>query len=183
VERLTGMQLSIPILNIPFFMGYLGYFILGYYLYHFDLPLKAKNILFNLGILSFFIAPVATYFVSVHSGVLDEMFYGNYSITTFFMAAGMFVYFKEKEDAMSAKVNHKLQMLIGSVSKASFSVYLIHLLIELIVSGGTEFQATVLEAALHLAVNISLIFIISYVTVKILNLNKAATYILFGGRG
>ncbi|BFH59594.1 acyltransferase [Paenibacillus azoreducens] len=183
VERLTGMQLSIPILNIPFFMGYLGYFILGYYLYHFDLPLKAKNILFNMGILSFFIAPVATYFVSVHSGVLDEMFYGNYSITTFFMAAGMFVYFKEKEDAMSAKVNHKLQMLIGSVSKASFSVYLIHLLIELIVSGGTEFQATVLEAALHLAVNISLIFIISYVTVKILNLNKAATYILFGGRG
>lgn len=183
VERLTGTGINIPLLNIPFFTGYLGYFILGYYLYHFNLPARMKNIMFNLGFLSFFIAPVATYLVSVYRGVLDEMFYGNYSITTFFMAVGMFIYFQSKEEALSAKVNHKVQILIGSVSKASFSVYLIHLLIELMVSGRTAFEASVLEAILGLLTNISLILMISYVTVKILNLNKATTYILFGGRG
>ncbi|NWL87978.1 acyltransferase [Paenibacillus sp. 79R4] len=183
VERLTGTGISIPLLNIPFFTGYLGYFILGYYLYHFDLPVRMKNRMFNLGVLSFFIAPVATYFVSVQRGVLDEMFYGNYSITTFCMAVGMFVYFQAKEEALNAKLNHKVQKLLGSISKASFSVYLIHLLIEMMVSGKTPLEASLLEAILGLLANIFLILIISYVTVKILNLNKVTTYILFGGRG
>lgn len=101
--RATDQYINIPIMNIPFFMGFLGYFILGYYLFHYELPPRAKNIVFNLGIVSFFLTPVATYFVSQRSGVLDEMFYGNYSITTFFMAAGMFIYFKEKEEQISEK--------------------------------------------------------------------------------
>ena len=183
VFRATDQYINIPIMNIPFFMGFLGYFILGYYLFHYDLTPRAKNIVFNLGIVSFFLTPVATYFVSLRNGVLDEMFYGNYSITTFFMAAGMFIYFKEKEERISEKANHKIQKLISSVSKASFSIYLIHLLIEMLVSGRTEVQASVLEATLSLLVNIAAIFSISYITVKVLNLNKLVTYVLFGGRG
>lgn len=183
IFRATDQYINIPIMNIPFFMGYLGYFILGYYLFHFELPLKAKNYLYNLGIISFFIAPVATYFVSLRSGVLDEMFYGNYSITTFFMSVGLFIFFKEKEAAISHQVNHKVQKLISSVSRASFSIYLIHLLVEMMLSGRTGVDATFLEASLSLIVNISIIFGISYITVKVLNLSKAATYILFGGRG
>lgn len=183
VFRATDQYINIPIMNIPFFMGFLGYFILGYYLFHFELPLKAKNILYNLGIVSFFITPVATYFVSLRSGVLDEMFYGNYSITTFFMAVGLFIFFKEKEARISDQVNHKVQKLISSLSRASFSIYLIHLLVEMMLSGRTEIEATFLEASLSLIVNISIIFAISYITVKVLNLSKAATYILFGGRG
>ncbi|WP_176502562.1 acyltransferase, partial [Paenibacillus lautus] len=183
VFRATDQYINIPIMNIPFFMGFLGYFILGYYLFHFELPLKAKNILYNLGIVSFFITPVATYFVSLRSGVLDEMFYGNYSITTFFMAVGLFIFFKEKEARISDKVNHKVQKLISSLSRASFSIYLIHLLVEMMLSGRTEIEATFLEASLSLIVNITIIFAISYITVKVLNLSKTATYILFGGRG
>lgn len=181
--RATDQYIKIPIMDIPFFMGYLGYFILGYYLFHYELPLKAKNILYNLGIISFFLTPVATYFVSLRSGVLDEMFYGNYSITTFFMAVSLFIFFKEKETLISDNVNHKIQKLISSISKASFSIYLIHLLVEMMLSGRTELESTFFAASLSLVVNICIIFAISYVTVKVLNLSKTATYILFGGRG
>ena len=73
--------------------------------------------------------------------------------------------------------------MIGSISKASFSIYLIHLLVEMMLSGRTEVDATLPEAALRLLINIGIIFAISYVTVKVLNLSKTATYILFGGRG
>lgn len=183
VFRATEQYINIPIMNIPFFMGFLGYFILGHYLFHFNLPLKAKNLLYNLGIVSFFLTPVATYFASMHSGVLDEMFYGNYSITVFFMSVGLFIFFKEKEPHLSKSVNHKVQKLIGSISKASFSIYLIHLLVEMMLSGRTEVDASLPEAALRLLINIGIIFAISYVTVKVLNLSKTATYILFGGRG
>lgn len=183
VFRATEQYINIPIMNIPFFMGFLGYFILGHYLFHYDLPGRAKNLLYNLGIVSFFLTPVATYFASMHSGVLDEMFYGNYSITVFFMSVGLFIFFKEKEPRLSESVNHKVQKLIGSISKASFSIYLIHLLVEMMLSGRTEVDATLAEAALRLLINIGIIFAISYVTVKVLNLSKTATYILFGGRG
>ncbi|WP_028546416.1 acyltransferase [Paenibacillus taiwanensis] len=183
VFRLTDQYINIPILNIPFFTGFLGYFILGYYLFNFDLPDKWKNILYNLGIVSFFLTPVATYFASLHSGVLDEMFYGNYSITTFFMAVGMFVFFKEKEPAISEKTNHKVKKMISSLSKASFSIYLIHLLVDLLVSRRVEVEATMLQTSTSLIFNIFAIFSISYVTVKVLNLNKFITQILFGGRG
>ena len=70
------------------------------------------------------------------------MFYGNYSITTFFMAVGLFIFFKEKEARISDQVNHKIQKLISSVSRASFSIYLIHLLVEMMLSGRTEVEAT-----------------------------------------
>ncbi|WP_106767402.1 acyltransferase [Paenibacillus faecalis] len=183
VFRATDQHMYIPIMNIPFFMGYLGYFILGYYLFHYELSLKAKNLLYNLGIICFLLTPVATYFVSLQSGVLDEMFYSNYSITTFFMAVGLFIFFKEKEALIHDNVNYKVQKLISSISKASFSIYLIHLLVEMMLASRTDLEASFLEGSLNLVVNVGLIFVISYVTVKILNLSKVVTYILFGGRG
>lgn len=183
VFRVTDQYINIPIMNIPFFMGFLGYFILGYYLFHYNLPPKAKNILFNLGILSFFLAPVATYVVSLRNGVLDEMFYGNYSITTFFMATGLFIFFKEKEETISERTNYKVQKLISSMAKASFSIYLIHLMVEIMLSGRTEVDATFLGTSISITMNIAIIFTASYVTVKMLNLSKSITYLLFGGRG
>ncbi|WP_010491693.1 acyltransferase [Paenibacillus elgii] len=96
VFRVASESIYVPILNIPLFMGYLGYFILGYYLFHYELPAKVKSLLFNIGVLSFFVTPVATYFASFYSGVLDEMFYGNYSITTFSWRSGCFFTFKRK---------------------------------------------------------------------------------------
>ncbi|NEW09493.1 acyltransferase family protein [Paenibacillus sp. SYP-B3998] len=183
VFRVTSEYINIPITNIPLFMGYLGYFILGYYLFNYTIPLKAKNIFFNLGIISFCITPVATYFASLYSGTLDEMFYGNYSLTTFFMAIGTFIYFKEKETVISEKLNYKIKKMISSISKASFSIYLIHLLVELLVSRRAEIEATLLQTTFTLIFNVVIIFSISYITVKVLNLNKFITHVLFGGRG
>lgn len=182
VLRITSENLNIPIMNIPLFMGYLGYFILGYYLFHYEVSVKLKTVLYNLGVVSFFLAPVATYFASMHSGVLDEMFYGNYSITTFFMSAGVFLIFKEKDAAISAKMNNKVRRLVSSISKTSFSIYLIHLLIEIMVSKGAELDGSVIEITLTLLFDLWAVFVVSYVLVKILNLNKLVTEILFGGK-
>ncbi|WP_195571334.1 acyltransferase [Paenibacillus sp. 1001270B_150601_E10] len=183
VFQLSGNYFYMPILNIPFYTGYLGYFVLGYYLYNYEISLKARNLCFNLGIISLFITPIATYFVSLQDGVLDEMFYGNYSITTFFMAIGMFLYFKDKEPTFQTVINYKVKKMIGSVSKASFSIYLIHLLVEIIVAKRLDTEAAFLETTLRLLINIGTVLVVSYVTVKILQLSKVMTRILFGGRG
>ncbi|MDQ0088535.1 surface polysaccharide O-acyltransferase-like enzyme [Paenibacillus anaericanus] len=182
VFRVTSEYINIPITNIPFFMGYLGYFILGYYLFNYTVSMKAKNLFFNLGLISLFITPVATYFSSLYNGVLDEMFYGNYSLTTFFMAIGTFIYFKERDTAISEKLNYKVKKIISSVSKASFSIYLIHLLVEILVSRRAEIEATLIQSTSSLIFNVAIIFSISYITVKLLNLNKYITHVLFGGR-
>lgn len=183
ILQLTGEYFYTPLLTIPFFTGYLGYFVLGYYLYNYEIPLKARNLIFNLGIISFFLTPIATYFVSLQDGVLDEMFYGNYSITTFFMAIGMFLYFKEKETQLQASINYKVKKMIGSVSKASFSIYLIHLLVEIVVSQRLDTEATLLDSTWRLIINIGTVIALSYLSVKVLQLSKVVTRILFGGRG
>jgi surface polysaccharide O-acyltransferase-like enzyme len=183
IFRWTNHYIDISIMNIPMFMGFLGYFILGYYVYNYDLPIKWKNSLYNLGFISFFLTPILTYFASKHSGILDEMFYGNYSITTFFMAMAMFIYFKEKETSIHDKTNYKIKKIISSISKASFSIYLIHLLVELMVTQRIDVESTLLETLLSLLFNIIAIFTISYIAVKVLNLNKWVTHVLFGGRG
>ncbi|WP_185929359.1 acyltransferase [Paenibacillus popilliae] len=183
IVKLTGQYINIPLLNIPLFTGFLGYFILGHYLFTYGLPDKWKQILFNLGIVSFFLTPVATYFASRHLGILDETFYGNYSITTFFMAVAMFIWFKEKEPTLHERVNYKLQKMIGSISKASFSIYLIHLLIELLVSRRAETEASLLQTSSNLVFNVIAVFTVSYLLVKMLNLSKVMTTILFGGKG
>ncbi|WP_152391998.1 acyltransferase [Paenibacillus guangzhouensis] len=183
IFRWTNHYIDISIMNIPMFMGFLGYFILGYYVYNYELPSQWKNILFNLGVISFFLTPILTYFASIHSGILDEMFYGNYSITTFFMAMAMFIYFKEQETSLHEKTNYKIKKIISSISKASFSIYLIHLLVGLSISQRIDFDATLFESLLNLLFNIVTIFAISYIAVKVLNLNRWVTHVLFGGRG
>ncbi|MFD0589545.1 acyltransferase [Paenibacillus sp. GCM10027627] len=174
---------SYPIFKIPLFEGYLGYFILGYYLFHYELPARVKHIAYNLGILSFFLAPVLTYWVSTIKGSLDETFYGNYSVTSFFMAVGLFLFFKERDSAMNRKMNDKVKKIVSSVSAASFSVYLIHLLVELFVSRQVSVEAGFFETTGILLFNLTAVFTISYVIVKVLNLNRFVTWILFGGRG
>ncbi|TVX93579.1 acyltransferase [Paenibacillus agilis] len=183
VVRVTGQSLYIISMNIPLFTGFLGYFVLGYYLFHYELPQRVKHVLFNIGVASFFITPIATYFVSQYKGSLDEMFYGNFSITTFFMAVAVYLYYQEKETSMHENLNHKIHIVIGSLSKASFSIYLIHLLVELAISRRVEVDASFLRVSVSLVFNVVAIFLISYVTVKVLHLNKYVTKLLFGGRG
>ncbi|MFF2889825.1 acyltransferase [Paenibacillus sp. NPDC057967] len=183
VYRATDQYLYIPSMNIPLFMGYLGYFILGYYLFHFELPTIWKHVLYNLGILSFVLTPVLTYGVSKLNGTLDEMFYGNYSITSFLMAVGLFLFFKEKDAAISRRTNDKVRRVISSVSAASFSIYLVHLLVETMVARSVGVEASFIETAGSLIFNLSAVFAVSYIAVKVLNLNRYVTAILFGGRG
>lgn len=183
VFRVTEQYIYIASMNIPLFMGYLGYFILGYYLFHYELPTVWKHVLYNLGVLSFFLTPVLTYAVSRMSGVLDEMFYGNYSITSFLMAVGLFLFFKEKDAAISRKTNDKVRKVVSSISAASFSIYLIHLLVETMVTRGVDVEASLFETAGSLIFNLTAVFAVSYIVVKVLNLNRYVTAILFGGRG
>ncbi|GKU77949.1 acyltransferase [Paenibacillus sp. L3-i20] len=183
ILRITGKEIHIPSLYIPFFLGYLGYFILGYYLFHFDLKPVFKHILFNAGIASFFLTPLLTYFVSTQKGSLDEMFYGNYSITSFFMAVALFLYFKEKDASISRRINDKIRIIIVSVSAASFSIYLIHLLVEMLIAKEISVDASFLRTSASLFYNVITVFLISLVVVKVLNLNRWITQLLFGGRG
>jgi len=98
------------------------------------------------------------------------------------MAVGIFIYFQDKETVISEKLNYKVKKIISSVSKASFSIYLIHLLVEILVSKRAAIEANLFETTFSLIFNVAVIFSISYVTVKVLNLNKYVTQVLFGGK-
>lgn len=170
----------IKFLDIPFYSGYLGFFILGYYLKNQEFSKKMRCIIYAAGGTAMLAAPVLTYLITRGKDVLNELFYGNFSITTFFSAVAVFVLFKNV--AWEEKINKRLMRLITSMSEATFGIYLIHLLVQIYLDRCVETGGKLIEAlaALSDVVNIFAVFIISFFIVKLINLNSRISKILFG---
>lgn len=166
--------------DIPFYSGYLGYFILGFYLRKQEFGRKIKRVIYAAGGLSLLAAPILTYFITRGKGVLNELFYGNFSVTTFFSAVAVFVLFKNI--AWEEKINKRMMRLIVSMSDAAFGIYLIHLLVQiyLVRCVETSNRYTSAFALLFDMINIIAVFIISFFIVKLINLNSRISKILFG---
>jgi len=122
-EALFGWKFRI---DLPYNSGYIGYMILGYYLYHHvsdsAFIKKLSFVLFVTGIV-FILFP--TYWMSQNTGNLDLHFYSNYSPGVFCESVGLFLL------AKSFQWNWQLPgipFLRNFVSINSYGIYCAHLL-------------------------------------------------------
>ena len=111
---LSGGITNQYIINLTY--GMLFYFILGHYLSSYNLSRKTENIIITLGVISVFITFLSTAFENEFTGKhLEAM-----TINVCFMSMAVFLTCKRY-----AK-NIKNGKCISFISKASFTVYLIH---------------------------------------------------------
>jgi len=176
----TEQYFYIEFFDIPFYSGFLGFFILGYYLSRQEISKKIRRIIYLVGSISMLSVPIITYYITKGKDVLNELFYSNFVITTFFTAVAVFVLFKNIN--WEVKVNKRLLKLIVSISDATFGIYLIHLLVQIFLVRYVEISNPSVSAFASLfdVINIVVVFIISYFIVKIINLNSRISKILFG---
>lgn len=111
-------------LVMPFFSIYLGYFLVGWYLDHYQISSKLKLFLIVFGIaMGIGITILYTYF-SVAKKVNLASWDGVTGFPVFFLTISIFLivqtYFENK------KVSAKLQNILKSLSKLSLGVYVIH---------------------------------------------------------
>lgn len=120
-ESLKSILTRVP---IEWATGFVGYFILGYYIYHFPISKKRQNVSYVLGIIGLLTAILGSSVYSVQKGEPTVFFLENNFISTFLVSAGVFVLFKYKISKITF-TERKIKM-ITNVSSYTFGIYLVH---------------------------------------------------------
>ena len=107
-----------------FTLGFVPYFVLGYYLVRKEFSLTAKRVLYALGVLGFVLTVVLTSFASRLQGAATELFYGYDSLNVLFVCVGLFVF--AKEHLNFPNLSEKYHRCIRALSRWSFGAYLVH---------------------------------------------------------
>lgn len=116
---LPGIAIYFPKINLTYFSGFLGYFILGYYLKNY---INCKNWILYLFIsIGLLITIFGTYYFSFKNHKFYEYFYEYLSLNALAVSVGVFLLFNKIEN-----INDKIKPIISKFNECSFGIYLIH---------------------------------------------------------
>lgn len=119
---IPGVAIYFPKVYLSYFAGFLGYFVLGYYLKKHDKsPKWVSWVLILLGVL---ITILGTYYFSVKNGKFYEYFYEYLCLNTLMVSIGVFQLFNRMEN-----INDKFKPIVSKLNECSFGIYLIHPLV------------------------------------------------------
>lgn len=110
--------------DINLVLGYVAYFVAGYYLSQFNLTKNIKCLIYALGISSVIFTVIATSMISLQEGSPDIFFYGYLRANIFFTSIALFLFAKESFSGRYYK--QSTLKLISTLSKYSFGMFLVH---------------------------------------------------------
>ncbi len=146
-------------LPIALICQYYSYFLLGYFLYNFDISPKKRKIIYIMGILSVITCALLTFLVSQYEKTNIGNFYDNFSIFTFFEACALFLCFKNTY-FKSEKIYRKQ---ITTISNCTLGIYIIHILIMNLLFDFNIIQITDFNPILSIPLISILIFVFSLI--------------------
>lgn len=123
----TLLNVYVELINIEMVCSYVGYFILGYYLYRYPLSGVWRVRLYFAGGCGLLLAAAVSTLVSLREQLPRSEAFDSYSIFTFLVSCAVFVFFREK--AADLKWSSVGRKLVRELSANTFGVYLMHLLV------------------------------------------------------
>lgn len=116
---IPGVAIYFPKINFAYFSGYIGYFVLGYYLKTY---VKNNNIIsYTLIVVGLAITILGTYIMTKKDGVFYYYFYEYLCINALMVSIGVFLLFNTIKT-----INEKMKPIVTNLSNCSFGIYLIH---------------------------------------------------------
>lgn len=116
---------DIPQMNIFFLrydiIGYIGYFLCGYFVSVYAFNKKQRNIIYLLGIVGVIITIVGTLLLSSLEKNATEVFFDPLNLNVVFTSIAVFVFCK-----YNCNLNFKIIKFINYVKKDLFGIYLVH---------------------------------------------------------
>lgn len=113
--------------DLKLISGYTIYFVLGYYLYKFDISKKEQVAIYILGILGFILTPKITLIKSMIENKIVTDYYTPFNINILLQSMAVFVF--GKYQLSKIKLNGKIENFICKLSKYSLGIYLIHIFV------------------------------------------------------
>lgn len=114
-------------MSFHFALGYVGYFVGGYYLSKIELSKMVERIIYILGLCGFAMTIIGTAALSFAAGKADITLYDSMAVNVMLESIAVFIFVKET--FQRRVISEKVKDFLGVLSKYSFGVYLVHLLI------------------------------------------------------
>lgn len=143
-------------------MGYSGYFVLGHYLYFYPMGRRARRFTYLLALMSVVCVIVATRMCSYQKGMAYDYFFDYLNPFTLIEAISVFAFF-----VTLYRQKCSAHQLIIEMSKASFGIYLVHLLVMRILSC-FSFHSSSFSALFFIPIYTVIVFALSYLIVKMM---------------
>ena len=103
---------------------YVGYFVLGWYLYNLEIKKNIRKYIYLIGVASCAICFLFTSFYFYKTGIKTELLYNYFSLTTFLYSISIFIFIKNSRKNKFSNAE-KLQKL----SSKTFGIYLVHVFV------------------------------------------------------
>lgn len=159
-----AIKADVNAMNMHIVLGYVSYFVLGYYINKIDLSKRQRIIIYVLGIIGFTFTVVIDLIVALKTQVPCSHYYGNFTVNILFEAVAVFTWFKYK------KYNwHRLNLFIQKLSKYSFGAYLVHVFVIRQLNGRFGLNTLSFNSVFAVICIGVLVFTVSYTISAILN--------------
>lgn len=119
-------------LNIHLVLGYVGFYLAGYYLRSFPLPRPVRLLLYGLGLVGAAVTIWATRWLSLRLGTTSEIFYSNFAPNVVAMSAAVMVLFCHMP---GDREQEPRRQWLGQLSQLTFGIYLAHDLFLMLLRG------------------------------------------------
>ena len=117
------LSLYVNNLNLHLVLGYVGYYVLGYYLKTYTLSRPAEYLVYVLGVLGAVVTVGGTAWFSQRRGALVQTFYNYDSPNIVLMSAAVFVLFRY---VLGVSEERSRRQRLSGVARISFGIYLVH---------------------------------------------------------
>jgi surface polysaccharide O-acyltransferase-like enzyme len=162
IAKFYEIQIAIEVLPAT---GYIGYFILGYYLHRFPFREIFKSIMYVLAGISLSIILYGTYVLTLdNNGTFDGFFYHYLNTPVVLISIAVFLLFKSLRNTLS----NRSRPFIQAVNKASLGIYLIHPWILLSLSTQWKIDALFIHPLFGIPLLAGLTFLISFLIISVL---------------
>ena len=110
-------------LGVQLVMGYVGYYVAGYYLKEYTISRLAEALIYVFGVIGGAVTVWGTRVLSQRSGGLVDVFYGYHSPTVVCFSVAIFVLFRY---VLGVSDERSRKQRLGGVARISFGIYLVH---------------------------------------------------------
>lgn len=159
VNKFLGFDIAF---SAGMFEPYIGYFMLGAYLFLYPIPKKFLPLLGAAAIFGYFSTYLGTESLTEYKGELDEFFYEHYRPNSLAITLFIFTAFQYLNPLMKA---HRF---ITSMSTATLGIYVIHPLVQFYLDKYAGINPTMIAPGVGILVSWAVIFLVSYAIILVL---------------